>query len=102
MPAIRRYTFPSRQNLSNFMGLVNKFTGWTLDGYYPDLDKPQSGRVLVTQANPYARVCVEWRTEGKTVTLDLTVLELHFDAWNRDRAIAHLRQLANWQGAGVC
>jgi hypothetical protein len=93
-------SFPSRQNLNNFMNLINSFTGYTLEGFFPDLQKPQSGRIRVTQGLPYLQVYVEWKAEGSHVTLDMLNVD-RFDPFKRQQVYDHLLQLANWQGAGI-
>ena len=100
MPITREYSFPSRANLENFMGLVNRFTGWSLEGFYPGADRPQSGRIRVSQSLPFVQAYLDWKTSGNTVTIDVTNLELHFDPGSRERCYQHLRQLAGWQGHG--
>jgi hypothetical protein len=94
-------SFPTRQNLNNFMNLINSFTGYTLEGFYPDLQKPQSGRIRITQALPHLQVYVSYKAEGSHVAIDMSYVDQNFDPFKRQRVYDHLLQLANWQGAGI-
>ncbi len=93
--------FPMRENLNNFMNLINSFTGYTLEGFYPDLQKPQSGRIRVSQALPFLQVYVSWKAEGSHVSIDMGYVDQQFDPFKRQLVYDHLLQLANWQGAGI-
>ena len=72
-----------------------------MEDYFPDLQKPQSGRIRVTQALPHLQVYVTYKVEGSLVILDMGYIDQNFDPFKRQRVYDHLTQLANWQGAGI-
>ena len=93
--ADRTYTFPTHQDLARFMNVLDMYTCWRVEGFYPDSkSENQHGDLIVTQALPHKQVKVPWKVHGCSATFDMTFLEAHVEPFRKERAEEHMLEIA--------
>ncbi|MCA9671323.1 MAG: hypothetical protein KC503_37255 [Myxococcales bacterium] len=97
----RQYEFPSPQDVARFMGVLDMYTCWSVEGFYAEsTNENQHGDLIITQALPHVRVKCPWRVNGCVVTFDMTYVEAHFEPFRKQRVYDHMLELARRFGFG--